>query len=490
MSADVPDGLLAAFYRYENAFVTNDLVALDELFQSSPDTLRGDNGGLLVGHGEISAFRRARGGRPVRTLDDVHVRVLDRQTALIVAVTAPARGGHGLQTQLWRRSDTGWAVAAAHTTEPPATFDSSVWRVVGDPLIAPLSVGPLSGESVAVKDLFAVKGFSVGAGVPEYLQEQEPQSAHAESLRRLLAAGASVRGIARTDQFAYSIDGINPHYGTPVNPNAPGCLPGGSSSGCATAVALGNATIGLATDTAGSIRVPAGYQGLWGLRTTHGSVPTTGVLPLAPSFDTVGLLTKGPQLLSVAATELLGGSNPLKVADDPIMWDDVADEFAWIDECYGAFRVVQAYEAWLTHGAWIEQHPDALRGDVRSRFDAASKVSARERAAASDRLTRFRKSIDARLGDAVVIMPTTAGAIPRLWDSRDQLEQNRRDTLRLTCIAGITGRPVVTVPQDPVHPYSRSFVGPRGSDLTLIGYAHRDRRRAEKSAVKVSDGTP
>ncbi|MDO9079141.1 MAG: amidase family protein, partial [Brevundimonas sp.] len=117
----------------------------------------------------------------------------------------------------------------------------------------------------------------------------------------LLAAGASVPGIAQTDEFAYSIAGRNPHYGTPPNPAVLGGVPGWSSSGPASAVALGQASIGLGTDTVGSIRVPASYQGLWGLRTTHGSVSADRLLPLAPTFDSVGWVTRSAIALRAAA---------------------------------------------------------------------------------------------------------------------------------------------------------------------------------------------
>ncbi|UMG91467.1 amidase family protein [Nocardioides sp. TF02-7] len=161
-------------------------------------------------------------------------------------------------------------------------FDTRVWRERGDPLVAGAADGPLVGETVAVKDLFAVAGFRCGAGNPTLLAEAHPASAHAPVVARLLAAGASVRGIAQTDELAYSLAGTNHHHGTPPNPAAPGRVPGGSSSGPASAVALGEASIGLGTDTGGSVRVPAAYQGLFGIRTTHGAVDREGLVPLAP----------------------------------------------------------------------------------------------------------------------------------------------------------------------------------------------------------------
>ena len=143
----------------------------------------------------------------------------------------------------------------------PGGTDGRIWRVTGSPLVAgrrPANgTRPLDGETVAVKDLFAVAGQPIGAGVPAYLAEATVQPVSAPAVQALLDAGADVVGIAQTDEFAYSIAGANPHYGTPPNPAVPGGLPGGSSSGPASAVALGQASIGLATDTAGSVRVPA-----------------------------------------------------------------------------------------------------------------------------------------------------------------------------------------------------------------------------------------
>lgn len=196
-----------------------------------------------------------------------------------------------------------------------ARMDTSVWRVLGDdgvergpsagPLVPPTGSGALDGETVAVKDLFAVAGQRIGAGNPAWLAQAPVEPVHAPAVARLLEAGAAVTGIARTEEFAWSLTGANAHYGTPPNPGAPGRISGGSTSGPATAVAGGEVSIGLGTDTSGSIRVPAAYQGLWGFRPTHGAIDATGVLPLAPSFDTVGWLTRDPGLLARVGHVLL-----------------------------------------------------------------------------------------------------------------------------------------------------------------------------------------
>ena len=298
---DIPDDLFTAFDAYERAILANDLDALDAAFAPGEGTIRADGAGLLVGHDAISAFRVTRGGVAPRTIERLEYRPLGPDIALLVAESRFHGGGRGIQTQVWQRIDGQWLITAAHVTPRTPAFDRSIWRSVGDPLWQGAWEGPLAGLTVAVKDLFALTGFRIGAGNPTYLREARAEKTTAPALADLIRAGASVRGLARTDEFAYSIAGDNAHYGTPPNAALPGALPGGSSSGAASAVALGQADVGLATDTAGSIRVPASYQGLWGLRTTHGLVPRQGVLPLAQSFDTVGWLTRdGATLQRVA----------------------------------------------------------------------------------------------------------------------------------------------------------------------------------------------
>jgi Asp-tRNA(Asn)/Glu-tRNA(Gln) amidotransferase A subunit family amidase len=475
MTSDPPEGLLDAFWAYERALMDDDTAAMSVLFANESTTLRGDPGGLLVGHEMISDFRRVRGGAPKRAITDVHVQTIDEDAALIVAVTAPLRGGRGMQTQLWRRGETGWAITAAHVSPPPVTFDPTVWRVVGDPLVAPTGMGALDGETIAVKDLFAVAGFAVGGGVPQFLAEQSPNATHAPALARLLAAGASVRGIARTDQFAYSLDGDNPHYGTPVNAVVPGGIPGGSSNGSTTAVALGAATIGLATDTAGSVRVPASYQALWGLRTTHGSVPTDGLLPLAPDFDTVGLLARSSALLGRAADALLGDA-PRSELGDTIAWEDVLPDLGDLAEIAETFRVHQAFQSWQIHGTWITAHEGAVIGSAGARFAAAAQITAEEDAVAQAALDVYRELLDSVLGNHVLVMPTTVGAAPRIWADAAELNTNRSATFLLTCLAAVSGRPVVNAPTDvtPAGPVGTSYLGPRFSDRVLIEFAARD----------------
>jgi amidase len=393
-----------------------------------------------------------------------------------------------------------------------AAVDRSIWRVVGSPLVAGAASGPLRRESVAVKDLFDVAGFAVGAGVPAYLAESRPTTASAAAVAALLAAGADVIGIAQTDEFAYSITGRNSHYGTPPNVAAPGSIPGGSSSGPASAVAQGQVSIGLGTDTAGSLRVPASYQGLWGLRTSHGAPETAGLLPLAPSFDAVGWLTRRSETLLRAAATSLDTSRqigiPAEIVIAPATLAEISagvrkafttamerlvetrripppDEIELPDlsETFRLFRTKQAAEAWQVHGDWILDHPGCLGPDIAARFAYAASVTPDQHAAATNGIERIRARLDTVLAGRVLVLPSTATTAPPLDADAEQIDAVRNSTLRLTCLAAIGGYPALSLPALQVDslPAGLCLVGSRLSDLALI-----DRGRSYAEALEIA----
>ena len=271
--APVPDGIVEAFWGYDAALLTNDVTALDNYFEKGDTTLRGDGQEIITGWANISQTPAARTTIPTRAVTALHLRILTDDVVFTTAEVRSANGAKGQQTQLWRRNDDVWRIMAAHVTAPAKTLDTTVWRVVGSPLLAATGSGALDRSTVAVKDLFAVAGFAIGGGVKRFLAQAADEPAHAPAVAALLDAGASITGIAQTDELAFSLAGTNIHYGTPVNPAAPGRITGGSSSGPAAAVARGWADLGLATDTAGSIRVPASYKGF------GASVPATASSP-------------------------------------------------------------------------------------------------------------------------------------------------------------------------------------------------------------------
>jgi amidase len=373
--------------------------------------------------------------------------------------------------------------------------DPSIWREHGTPLLPPLGSGPLGreplkGRTVAVKDLFAVAGFPTGAGNPTWLALAAPEPEDAWAVRALRAAGAAIAGIAQTDELAFSLSGANAHYGTPPNTAAPGLVTGGSSSGPAAAVAAGQADIGLGTDTAGSVRVPASVCGLFGLRPTHGAVPADGVLQLAPSFDTVGWLTADAALLAAVGSVLLpppaltagpprrllspdppnervlrlAAALGVPVVTTPVLGaDDITDLLA-------AFRTVQAAEAWELHGRWITANPGALHPDVEARFQAGASVDPDTRKRAAAVIVGYRSTaLSVLRPDAWLVQPAAAGPGHARDASPADRDAWRQATLRRTVMASAFGLPSCVIPGAVSPPEGLALVGPPGADHALLG---------------------
>ncbi|WP_327323613.1 amidase [Streptomyces sp. NBC_01210] len=387
-----------------------------------------------------------------------------------------------------------------------ATTDSTVWRERGTPLVAGSGTGPLRGVRLAVKDVHAVAGHKQGAGNPARLAEAEPQPSHSWAVAALLDAGADITGIAQTDEFAYSLNGTNAHYGTPPNPAAPGRVPGGSSSGPAAAVALGEADAGLGSDTAGSIRVPSSYCGLYGLRPTHGLVPTTGMLPLAPSFDTVAWLARDADTLARLGDVLLPaggdeGQRPFRTALVAADLLALADE--GVREAFGpaaadlaerlglrieevpslggdpgeraaAFATAQGAEVWECDGAWVSAHPGTLGPGVEARFARAAAVTPEERAAAEAVVHRTARELRAALPeDAVLLVPAAGSPAPLIDEDPERKAATRQATFRLTCLASGAGLPCLVLPRMSVDglPVGLAVIAGRGSDRALLELA-------------------
>src|SRR5260221_10788156 len=160
--------------------------------------------------------------------------------------------------------------------------------------VAGSASGPLAGLTAAVKDMYDIAGTRTGAGNPTWLATHAPARANAAAVAKILAAGATVVGKTICDELFYSVAGINAHYGTPANLRAPGRIPGGSSSGSAAATAAGACDFALGSDTGGSIRIPASFCGLYGMRPTHDRGDLSGAGAMGPSFATCGGFAPSP----------------------------------------------------------------------------------------------------------------------------------------------------------------------------------------------------
>ena len=166
--------------------------------------------------------------------------------------------------------------------------------------------GPLAGLTFAAKDLFDVAGHPTGGGNPDWARQHPLPTKHAWAVQRLLDAGATLIGKTITDEVSLGILGENPFEGTALNPKAPDRVPGGSSSGSASAVAQGLCDTALGTDTGGSVRVPASFCGLYGIRPTHGRIDVSGMLGQAPSSDTIGWFARDARTFARVAETMLG----------------------------------------------------------------------------------------------------------------------------------------------------------------------------------------
>ncbi|MEU6858571.1 amidase [Glycomyces sp. NPDC046736] len=362
--------------------------------------------------------------------------------------------------------------------------------------------GPLAGLRLAVKDLFDLAGTPTGAGNPRWPETHEVPEADAEAVALLRAAGARVAGKTVTDELAWSLNGSNAHYGTPENPAAPGHVPGGSSSGSASAVALGLADIGLGTDTGGSIRVPASYCGLFGLRPTHGRVSLAGAVPLAPSFDTAGILARDAATLRLAMDVLLGEPREaapvtrvlvpqdiwgeisqdtkravmpavealgLEIDTAPFFGERLSAEVSSLEAARVAYATLQAWESWQTHGAWIAQAQPEFGLGVAARFQNASKLTAADTEAPAQVRAKVAVLVRERVPEGTVLaMPAAPGPAPRVGEIPD-----REAIVRLTCIAGLSGAPGMAVPAGTAAdlPVGLQLVAAPGGDETLLALA-------------------
>ncbi|MGF6572754.1 amidase [Paraburkholderia sp. GAS333] len=370
--------------------------------------------------------------------------------------------------------------------------------------VAATSPGPLDGLRFAVKDLIDVAGTVTGGGNPDWLASHPAASANARCVDMLLAAGATLDGKTITDELAYSLEGENHYYGTPLNPCWPHALPGGSSSGSASAVAAGDVDFALGTDTGGSVRVPAAFCGLWGMRPTHDAISLDGVLPFAPCFDTVGWFARTLDVLTAVGDVLLPADSvsssthltqlvrvseafATRERNEP---DDAArlaklaeslgastgrnvfagDEARWL-ACY---QHVQDFEIDATLGAWIRSTQPLFGPSIAERFarlNALDRTQASQWRALHDEL----RSAIATLfeSNVVLIMPTTPIALLSKHASGDAIGVFYQDALTLNSLATIGGLPQITLPfVDAIdRPLALSIIGARGSDRALLALA-------------------
>lgn len=368
------------------------------------------------------------------------------------------------------------------------------------------ATGPLKGLTFAVKDIFDVAGYPTGGGSPIKCAESPVHTVSAPIVASMLAAGARFVGKTQTDELTFSMNGQNKHFPEPVNVRAEGRITGGSSSGSAAAVAAGLVDFAIGSDTGGSVRAPASYCGLWGIRPTHGRVPLTRVMPLAPSFDTPGYFADIANVFGKVAPVFLGEDarpvelNRLLRADDAfaqLLSAREAEALAsaearvaavlgspqrvnvapdGLDQWYWTFRRLQAVEAWKAHGAWIEDRDPDMTPGIRERFEFGRSVPAHEREKAESARAMQRVRVEEVLGgNGVLMLPTVPAIAPRRNLAGDELQAYRERALAILCIAGLSGLPQISMPLAMLDgmPLGLSVIGPRGADRALVALALR-----------------
>ncbi|XP_062084718.1 amidase 1 [Humulus lupulus] len=389
---------------------------------------------------------------------------------------------------------------------------------------------PLHALTFAVKDIFDVDGHVTGFGNPDWARTHPAATSTAPTVLAILRAGATCVGKTVMDEMAYSINGENKHYGTPRNPSAPDRVPGGSSSGSAVAVGAGLVDFCLGTDTGGSVRVPASYCGIFGFRPSHDVISSSGVIPMAQSFDTVGWFARDHELLNrvgrvllqfpqvdpirpspsqliiaedcfqlsttpgnqiveglVKSVEMLFGGHLIKYANlgnyvkgkvpslksfvSKINAEEQEYNIPSLAALSSAMRLLQRYEFKNNHGEWVKAIKPDLGPGISERVYEALEATDENIDVCRSVKTEIRAALTELLGDfGVLAIPTVPGPPPKLQTPASTLEVFRARAFSLLSIAGVSGFCQVSIPLGKYDnlPVSVSLVAKHGSDGFLL----------------------
>mgnify|MGYP001212195347 CR=1 FL=1 len=363
------------------------------------------------------------------------------------------------------------------------------WIRVLDPDVDPGAQG--RGLTLAVKDCIDVEGIPTTAGSAAVGAGARPAAHDAACLAGFRAADARLVGKTNLHELCFGATGVNPHYGTPVNPLDPRRIPGGSSSGSAVAVATGEVQVALGTDTTGSIRTPAACCGVLGLKPTYGVVPVAGVRPLAPSLDTVGVLARNVSDLTVGATLLdprlvdgevepsatvarlrLPGTEPTVDAaiDSALLAAGLAvtevEVPGWAAAHEAAVTVLLG-EAILVNDDLWRHHADRLGPDLVERFLFAQTISAGELGEARARREPWRLELAEVFGAHGVLV------LPALLDYPPRVGEHAVAPNPAAPAVSLSGHPALAlpVPSGGLLPASLQLVAPDHHEARLLATA-------------------
>ncbi len=358
--------------------------------------------------------------------------------------------------------------------------------------------GLLNNLKFVLKDMCDVKNLKTSCGNPDFFKKSDFANDHAPFLKDLLNEGSVLKGITVCDEFFYSLIGENGHYGTPINLNVPSCVPGGSSSGSAAALTTDLYDFSIGSDTGGSVRIPASFCGLIGMRPTHNRINTEGVYPMAPSFDTVGWFANNVGIFQKVGEVLLDKMDKSDVnfrqfviAEDLLELCDAAvqenfnnyikNNLPSIDKnriskiskdiIADNFRILQGNEVKINIIPWIEKNKPKISPEIKSRIDMASKITDIE---VSKALT-FRENLIDEIKKSlpegtIAVFPTAPFSAPKSGQDDESLGFYRKRLMQLTSIAGMTSRPQISIPKlkDKTGPVGISLLGWQDSDEILL----------------------
>jgi amidase len=362
--------------------------------------------------------------------------------------------------------------------------------------------GPLDGLTFAAKDLFDVQGFITGCGNPDWAATHAAAERSAAAVEALLDAGATLVGKTVTDEISLGLLGVNRFYGTPLNPRAPDRVPGGSSSGSASAVAGRACDIALGTDSGGSVRVPASFCGLFGLRPTLGRIDARGMMVQSPTFDTVGYFTLDAEMFAkvgavlldepivpAAPAEIIVATDAFAIADEVVRdalapavgrcrqvapvtqtslaMGDLLDWARWQ-------RVLQRHEFRATFREWVDRVNPRFSAEVAGAFADDGQISADAITFAGQFRAEAKARLDALLDGRRMLCIPTSPILPIARDARlSVMREAVHRIVDLTGIAGLTSLPQVNIPAGGASgiPVGLSLIGWRGGDAALVGAA-------------------
>jgi len=372
----------------------------------------------------------------------------------------------------------------------------------GEPYIEGEKGKPLSKLSFGIKDIFDIAGYPTAFGSPDWLKTHPLADQTSPAALDLIEQGATLVGKTHTDELTYSILGINAHYGMPTNPHYPERIPGGSSSGSAVSVAGKIVDFAIGSDTGGSVRAPASFCGIYGMRPTHGRISLEHARPLAKSFDTLGWFSRDPEILFEVGKSLLKEELKLNTQDIEVLapkqaWEIIPEGLrrlalkrvqeifvrnnlvnkdlpslnlkAWAN----TFSIIQASEIWREHGAWASKHFENLGPGIKDRFLFASKIDPYIATQALDERIKIQDLLNSILNNKFLLIPTVANIAPLLNSTKNQLEDFRQKSFQLLCIAGLGGLPQISLPavSSTEGALGISLVGPKDSDMELLSFA-------------------